>query len=439
MNVTRKTFYLETLGCPRNEADSEAIIKILTTSGLKFVKSPEKADIIIVNGCAFISDAVSESIDSILSLRNRNKKATLIVVGCFAQRYGLNFLKNMNEIDLLVGTGSIPKIPEIIATGKSETNTNYGFLAKSLYVKPNVTPEHYRYIKIQEGCNYKCTFCIIPELKGFSHSKELQSIKEEISNLPESVKEIIFIGQNTTSWGKDLPVDSNLSDVIKETAPLFPGWIRFLYFHPLSVSKDLLETMQSFPNVLNYLDIPLQHVSNSVLKGMNRGYTRDKIENLLELIKSIGDFTLRTTLIVGFPSETVKNFEELCSFVEKSDIDHIGIFGYSHEEGSVSFSLRSLSRREITERVKVISSIIEEKTKKRNENFIGKIMEALIDGVEGGEYYGRTRASSPDIDPLVWISHIDKKLEIGETCQILITDLLGSDIGGEIAPDSPYP
>lgn len=430
-----KTFYLETLGCPRNEADSEAIVSILTTSGLKLVKSPEKADIIIINGCAFISDAVSESIDSILSLRNRNKRATLIVVGCFAQRYGQNLLESMNEVDLLVGTGSFSKIPEIIATGKSETCNNYGFLGKNLYIKPHVTPEHFRYIKIQEGCNYKCNFCVIPELKGFSHSKELQSIKEEVFNLPESVKEVIFIGQNTTSWGKDLSKDASLSDVVKEVAPLFPGWIRFLYFHPLAVSKDLLETMQSFPSVVNYLDIPLQHVSDSILGDMNRGYIRNEIESLLDLIKSTGDFTLRTTFIVGYPSETKKDFEELCSFIEKKDIDHIGIFGYSHEEGSASYSMHKLPRKVIAERVKVITSVIEEKTKKSNENFVGKITEVIIDGIEGGEYYGRTEASAPDIDPVVWIQGGGKKLGIGEMHKVLITDVVGCDIGGEIVPD----
>jgi ribosomal protein S12 methylthiotransferase len=161
-----KTFYLETLGCPRNETDSEAIVNILIASGLKIIRFPEKADIIIVNGCAFISDAVSESIDSILSLRNKNKRAVLVVVGCLAQRYGQDLLKTMHEVDLLVGTGSIENIPEIIADGKSEVSSNYGFLGKNLYHKPHVTPPHYRYIKIQEGCDFRCSFCIIPHLKG---------------------------------------------------------------------------------------------------------------------------------------------------------------------------------------------------------------------------------------------------------------------------------
>jgi ribosomal protein S12 methylthiotransferase len=429
---TQKTFYLETLGCPRNEADSEAIVNILTASGFKFVEFPEKADIIIVNGCAFVSDAVEESVNSILTLRNKNRKAILVVVGCLAQRYKQNLLENMHEVDLLIGTGSYERIPKLIANGKTEISSNYGFLGKNLYDKPYVTPEHYRYIKIQEGCNYKCTFCVIPNLKGISHSKRLPSIKEEISNLPESVKEIILIGQNTTSWGKDLPNDKHLSDLIKEIAPLFPGWIRLLYFHPLAVNESLLETIRSIPNVMNYLDIPLQHVSDSVLNSMNRGYGRVEIEKLLNLIESSGDFTLRTTLIVGFPSETEQDFEELCSFIEKKNIAHTGVFGYSHEEGSVSFSMKCLPDQVIKRRIEVSSEIVDRKTLTRNERFIGQEMETLIDGIEEGEYYGRTKASAPDVDPVVWISSGDKELRIGEIYRVLITDALGSDFGGEV-------
>jgi ribosomal protein S12 methylthiotransferase len=430
-----KTFYLETLGCPRNETDSEAIVNILTSSGFKFIRSPEEADVMIVNGCAFISDAVSESIDSILALRNRNKRAVLVVVGCLAQRYGQDLLKTMHEVDLLVGTGSIEKIPEIIVTGKSEINSNYGFLGKNLYSKPHVTPQHYRYIKIQEGCDFKCSFCIIPHLKGKSHSKKLTDIKEEIADMSDSVKEIIFIGQNTTSWGKDFNHDASLSDAIKEIAPIFPGWIRFLYFHPLFVSEDLLETLENFPNVINYLDIPLQHVSDSVLLDMNRGYGRKEIENMLEMIKSIGNFTLRSTFIVGFPSETEKDFDGLCSFVDSSDIDHIGVFSYSHEEGSISFSMPKLSNDVIMRRMETISSLIEEKAKKRNEKIIGETIEVLIDGIEEEEYFGRTRSSAPEIDPVVWLSPAKKPPEVGKIYRTLITDVLGPDVAGEIPPD----
>jgi len=430
-----KTFYLETLGCPRNETDSEAVVSILESSGFKLLKSPETVDIIIVNGCAFIEEAVSESIDTILTLRKKNKKAILVVVGCLAQRYGQDLAKSMGEVDLLVGTGSIERIPEIIANGKSEINSNSGFLGKNLYNKPHITPPHYRYIKIQEGCNFKCAFCVIPQLKGISHSKEFSIIKEEISNLPENVKEIIIIGQNTTSWGEDLRGNSSLSDVIKEIALDFSGWIRFLYFHPLSVSEDLLKIVQNFPNVMDYLDIPFQHVSDSVLSDMSRGYGKKEIGNLLEMISSIGDFTLRSTFIVGFPSETEKDFEELCSFVEEDNIDHIGVFGYSHEEGSASFSMSKLSDEVITRRMEIISLIIEDKMKKRNEKFIGKTTEVLIDGIESGEYYGRTKSSAPDIDPVVWISKENKSINVGKIYQVLITDALGGDITGEIIDD----
>jgi ribosomal protein S12 methylthiotransferase len=430
-----KTFYLETLGCPRNEADSEAIIRILEASNFEYSKSPEKSDIIIVNGCAFLKEAVSESIDTILNLKNKNKDALFVIVGCLAQRYGPSLRKAMNEVDLLVGTGSIERIPEIIASGKSEVNSNYGFLGRNLYKKPHINPPHYRYIKIQEGCDFKCSFCVIPKLKGKSHSKELNAIKEEITDLPEEIKEIIIIGQNTTSWGKDLRGNLSFSDVIKEMAPIFPGWIRLLYLHPLSVTAGLLQTIQSLPNVINYLDIPFQHISDTILSDMKRGYGRRKIEDLMEMIDKTGSFTLRTTFIVGFPTETEKNFRELCAFIESNDIDHVGVFEYSHEEGTESYSMPSLEDKLIARRSEILTSIIEEKAEKRNKKFTGKAMDVLIDGIEAGEYYGRPKFSSPDIDPLVWISSETRNIKIGEIHRVLITDSLGADIAGEIISD----
>jgi ribosomal protein S12 methylthiotransferase len=428
----KKTFYLETLGCPRNEADSEAVVKILETSGFSFQKIPENADIVIVNGCAFLEEAVSESIEVILNLREQNKKATFLVFGCFAQRYGEDLLESFNEVDLLVGTGSIEKIPEIIRTGKSKVDSNFGFLGRNLYKQARVTLSHYRYIKIQEGCDFKCSFCVIPQLKGNSHSKDISFIKEEVSNLPADVKEIIIVGQNTTSWGKDLSNDRTLSGVVEEIASIFPGWIRLLYLHPLFVSEKLLETIKKLPNVLNYLDIPLQHVSDSVLSEMNRGYGRKEIEKLLKTIDKMGDFTIRSTFIVGFPSESDSDFEELYSFILDSNIDHNGIFEYSHEEGSPSFSMSPLPKKAVEKRIERIYSLIEKKMGNRSEEFIGQTREVLIDGMEAGEYYGRLKSSAPGIDPVVWVAPSGKNIKIGNIYRILITDSLGADMAGEI-------
>jgi len=432
VNDIGKTFYLKTLGCPRNEADSEAVINILKASGFDLLNSPEEADFVIVNGCAFIEEAVSESIDTILALRERNKKATFVLIGCLAQRYGEALLESMDEVDLLVGTGSIGKIAQIIDKGKSDVDSNLGFLGKNLYKKAQVTPSHYRYIKIQEGCDFKCSFCVIPKLKGVSHSKEFGIIKEEVSNLPENVKEIIIIGQNTTSWGKDLPNKRTLSDAIKEIAGIFPGWIRLMYFHPLFVSEELLKTIWESPNIVNYLDIPLQHVSDSVLSDMNRRYGKKQIEKLLELVDKSGDFTLRSTFIVGFPSETENDFEELCSFIDDNNIDHIGVFEYSAEEGSTSFSMKPLPQEIIKKRIETISSIIEDKMRDRNEKLIGETKEVLVDGREEGEYFGRTKSSAPDIDPVVWIAPCEEELKVGNIYRVLMTDVIGADMAGEI-------
>ena len=432
MNAAGQTYYLETLGCPRNEADSEAISYLLEAKGFKFIKDPEIADIIIVNGCAFIEDAVSDSIDAVLSLRSVNKKAVLIVVGCFAQRYGEKLLEIMDEIDLVIGTGSIGKISELISNGKSEVKSNHGFLGKYLCNIPRVTPNHYRYIKIQEGCDFKCSFCLIPKLKGVSHSKALNSIREEILNLPERVKEIVLIGQNTTFWGKDLPEKDDLIHLIQEAANIFPGWVRLLYLHPLSVSEDLLKTIHDLPNVVNYLDIPLQHVSDSVLSQMSRGYRRKEIEELLKIIASTGDFTVRSTFIVGFPSETKKDFEELCYFVEDRKIDYAGVFAYSHEKETRSFSMKTLPGKEVMRRVDILTSLVEEKIVKKNRQFIDRRLEVIIDGKEGNEYFGRPRNSAPEIDPVVWILPEDKEIEVGSLYPCLILDVAGCDMIGEL-------
>ena len=432
MNGIEKTFYLETLGCPRNESDSEALINILERAGYIRLDLPEKAGFVIVNGCAFIEEAVSESIDTILNLRKRNKDTTLILVGCMAQRYGESLLDSMNEVDLLVGTGSLEKLPEIIETRKSDVVSNSGFLGENINSRSPVTPSHYKYIKIQEGCDFICSFCVIPALKGSSHSKELEIIKKEVSNLSSDVKELIIVGQNTTSWGKDLQDKGMLPDAIKEIARIFSGWVRLLYLHPLFISESLLKTMYELPNVVNYLDIPLQHVSDSVLSDMKRGYGRGEIEELLKKISGIGEFTLRSTFIVGFPSETEKDFEELCSFIDDRDIDHVGIFGYSHEEGSTSFSMKPLPRETINRRIETVSSIIEKKMEERNEKLIGEKREVLIDGVEEGEYFGRMKSSAPDIDPVVWISSPAKKLKIGDLYKVSIIENVGADLAGEI-------
>ncbi|MEO0294283.1 MAG: 30S ribosomal protein S12 methylthiotransferase RimO [candidate division WOR-3 bacterium] len=429
----KKTFYLETLGCPRNESDSEAIINNLINSyNFNLSETPEDSDIIVVNGCAFIKEAVLESIETILNLREKNKDALFVVVGCLAQRYGEELKKNLEEIDLIVGTGSIEKLPELIIKGKSEVTSNSGFLGRSIFLNsPSVTPSHYRYLKIQEGCDFKCSFCIIPKIKGGSRSKGISLIKEEIKSLPPIVKELIVVGQNTTSWGKDLGEGENLSKLIGEIAPLFPGWIRFLYFHPLSISDELLRIIHNFSNLINYLDIPFQHVSDSVLSYMRRGYGRKEIEELLEMIDKVGEFTVRTTFIIGFPEEKEEDFKELCDFIEKSNFDHIGIFEYSPEEGSTSYYMPCLKKKIIKERMREISKIIERKMEERSKKFIGKVVEVLIDGKESGEYFGRMKSSAPEIDPVVWIPG-NFKIKVGEIYPVVIKSVLGGDFVGEL-------
>lgn len=431
MNKSTVSFYIETLGCPRNDSDSEAIINFLKCANLKQVNSPEEASHIIINGCAFIEKAVSESIDRILILSKRNPESTLLVVGCLAERYKKDLKKSLPEVDLLVGTGSIDKIEVAIRENKSILSSNKGFIGKNIYKEHHTTPHHYRYIKVQEGCNYECSFCIIPKLKGAVHSKPLGDIEEEIRNLPKEVREIILVGQDTSSWGQDIYGKPSLDYLLNEISPLFPHWIRILYLHPLTISESLLRTIASQPNLLNYLDIPLQHISSRVLNSMKRGYDKKFIEKLLSKIQNIDNFTLRTSFIVGFPEETEEDFNELYDFVRDSKFDRVGLFTYSHEEGTDAYSLKELNKEITRRRFKRLFTLIQQKMTKSNKEIVGKKIKMLIDGMEGGEYHGRTMSDAPDIDQIIWIRG-NRNTKVGDLCTVKITDSLESELMGEL-------
>jgi len=431
VNKSTGRFYIETLGCPRNDSDSEAIISILKNNNFKMVNKPDDASHIIVNGCAFLAEAVLESVEKILHLSEINSKATLLVVGCLAERYKEDLIEALPEVDILVGTGSINKILDAIRENRSIFSSQKGFIEKNLYTLHHTTPSHYRYIKIQEGCNYECSFCIIPRIKGSFRSKPLEDIKEEIKNLSKKVKEIILVGQDTSCWGQDIFGKPSLDYLLNEISSLFSGWIRILYLHPLTVSKSLLETISKNKNIINYLDVPFQHVSSRILKKMKRGYDRALIEKLLKMIRDIDEFTIRTSFIVGYPKESEKDFNELYNFVQNSNLDHVGLFLYSHENGTDSYSLKELDKRITENRFNRLFSLNVRRMSERNKKLIGKNLEVLIDGKEGMEYYGRTKADAPDIDQIVWIKN-KKNLNIGNYYNVKITDTLTSELLGEL-------
>lgn len=431
MNKSTARFYIETLGCPRNDSDSEAIIKILENNNFEMVSKPDDASHIIVNGCAFLAEAVLESIEKILNLSEINSKATLLVVGCLAERYKEDLREALPEVDILVGTGSINKIVDAIRENRSIFSSQKGFIDKNLYNFHHTTPSHYRYIKIQEGCNYECSFCIIPKIKGSFRSKPLKDIKEEIKNLSRKVKEIILVGQDTSCWGQDIFGKPSLDYLLNEISPLFSGWIRILYLHPLMVSESLLETISRNNNIINYLDVPFQHVSSRILKKMKRGYDRDFLEKLLKMIQDIDEFTIRTSFIVGYPEESENDFNELYNFVQNSNLDHVGLFLYSHESGTDSYYLKELDKKITEKRFKKIFSLNIRRMSERNKKLIGKNLEVLIDGKEGEEYYGRTKSDAPDIDQFIWIKN-KKNLNIGNFYNVKITDTLTSELMGEL-------
>lgn len=432
MSESERKFYIRTLGCPRNDADSEAIINILTNSGYSLTGSVQEASLIIINTCAFIKDAISESIDNILQLSTINRRARILVSGCLPQRYKRKLKELIPEIDLMTGTGSIKNIMDALKSEKSYIDSNIGFIGRNIFQKCYTTPNHYRYLKIQEGCDYNCSYCVIPDLKGKSHSKELELIKKEVSEIPEDVRELILIGQNTSSWEHDSHGKYSLDLLIKEIAPVFPHWIRILYLHPLSINKDLLDTINIHQNVINYLDIPLQHVSTSVLKSMNRGYDRCFIEELMKMIENSGDFNLRTTFIVGYPDESQSDFEDLCEFVDNSNISRMGIFKYSREEGTKAYRMKQLEENTINNRYNILHSIILKRFISINEELIGNTIDVLIDGEESGEFYGRTRMDAPDIDGIVWVNSKNGIIHPGNFYRVKITDSYNTELFGEL-------
>lgn len=424
-------FYIETLGCPRNDSDSEVIIKNLTQSGYYITENPQKASIIILNTCAFIQKAVSRSIQRTLELKNANPDCCFVLTGCLPQRYEYEIQQELPEVDLLIGTGDIDRITEILDDKKSIISNKKGYTGKNVYKKNHTTPAHYRYLKIGEGCNSNCTFCLIPELKGKLHSKSLDDIKEEVLSVPEETRELILVAQDTSSWGLDLYNKPSLDRLLKEISPLFPCWIRILYLNPLTVNEKLLKTINELPNIVNYLHIPIQHISTSVLDKMGRGYSSKYIYNLLEKIKNTGEFCIRTTLMIGFPSETERDFSELIDFVKKEKISRAGVFKYSPEEGTPSCNLDNIDSDTVHRRYLKLTDILQKNRKNLNEKLTGTRLTVLIDNKQEGEYYGRTIMDAPEIDQVVWVE--GDELKTGKFYRVEIDSALESELFGHIA------
>jgi ribosomal protein S12 methylthiotransferase len=445
--------HLRSLGCPKNRLDSEVMLGSLAMGGYALAERIEDADVAVVNTCSFIESAREESLDSILelaALRESGRLRALIVTGCLPQRYGTVLARELPEVDAFVGTGDFPRLPEIVdAALGSRRGRQAGVYVEAgrthLYDERSprilIGPTHSAYLKIAEGCDRTCAFCAIPGIRGRFQSRSLASVVAEARQLAAAgVREINLVAQDSTSWGKDLPSRSRragvtgrprLADLLRELDrdPELAGvdWLRLLYVYPSAVTDDLVEVFAVARRLLPYVDVPLQHASDPVLRAMHRGTTAERQRRLVERLRSaIPDLTLRTTFIVGFPGEGEADFETLCEFVREMRFDRVGIFLYSDEEGTAARELPGkVPRRIARERQRTLVGILREIQAEKQKTLVGREVELLIDAGGRDRARGRMSSQAPEIDGEVLLRG---GAETGSLRRARVTSVRGADL-----------
>lgn len=433
--------HIVTLGCSKNDVDSSMMYSLLDKNKYQMVNEPSQADILIVNTCGFIDAAKEESIDTILEsveYKNEGRCKKVLLSGCLAQRYPEELIKEIPEIDGIIGTGNIDYINELLDRSLAgdlfikTDNLNSAYIEGIRKEKVNTT----EYVKISEGCNNNCSYCIIPSLRGKNRSRKIEDIYSEVEYLvSKGAREIILIAQNTTDYGIDLYSKYSLANLIKEISKIKDlKWIRVLYLYPDHFTDDLIEEFKNNQKLVNYVDMPLQHISDDVLKKMNRKTSKEHIiKTLKNLRKSVPDIVIRTTFIVGFPGESDDDFNQLVDFIKDIKFDKLGVFEYSKEEGTKAASLdEQISDSIKEERKNEIMAIQSEISAEILSKNIGKRLEVLIEEeVDEKNYVGRTYMDSPEIDGVTYV-HSAKNLEIGSFVQVDVVDSLDYDLVGEI-------
>ena len=420
-----------TLGCSKNMVDSEVLSGQLLANDIEVVHENKKSDhnIVVVNTCGFIDKAKEESINTILDqveLKRRGKIDKVYVTGCLSERYKNNLEAEIPEVDAYFGTMELPLILK-----KFEADYKTELVGERLLA----TPQHYAYMKISEGCNRTCSFCAIPLMRGGHVSKPIEELVREAESLvKKGVKEVMLIAQELTYYGLDINKKRMLSDLLNRLADVKGlEWIRLHYAYPSKFPLEILDVMRERENICNYLDMPLQHAANNMLKAMKRQITREEMEELTIAIREkVPGICLRTTLIAGFPGETEEDVEELKGFLQRQRFDRVGIFTYSHEEGTSAFDLVDDVPAEVKEsRAQEIMEVQQEISFELNQEKVGKVFKTLIDKKEAGRYLGRTEFDSVEVDNEVVI-HSKKKLPIGEFVNVKITKAYDYDLEGEV-------
>jgi len=417
-----------TLGCSKNIVDSEVMLTQLKGNQIDTIHESERddANIVVINTCGFIDNAKQESIDTILRYADAKEEGIVekvFVTGCLSERYRVALQKEITNVDGWFGTMELPLLlKRFNATYKNEL----------LGERITTTANHYAYLKISEGCDRPCTFCAIPLMRGKHVSKPIEEILLEVKNLVKNgTKEILLIAQDSTYYGLDIYKKRALADLMNQLADVEGlDWIRLHYAFPSGFPMDVLDVMAKRNNICNYLDIPLQHGSTRMLELMRRGTTREKTEALLNHIREkIPKIAIRTTLIVGHPGETEEAFMDMMDFVEKNRFERLGVFTYSHEEDTHSYTMKDDVPDEVKQkRLEAIMELQEEISEEINAEKVGKKYRVLIDRFEGGQYVGRTEHDSPEVDNEVLINSDDGYLRVGDFCEVVITSASAFDL-----------
>jgi ribosomal protein S12 methylthiotransferase len=432
------------LGCPKNLVDTEVMMGRLVADGHELTNTPADADVLVVNTCSFIDPAKQESVDTILEMAEYKKTGRarkLIVAGCLVERYRGEIQKDLPEVDALIGTNELDRISGLIADVEAPPRTD-PYLYHDLTPRVFTTPRHFAYIKIAEGCDHPCSFCVIPQYRGQFRSRRFESVVAEATKLfSQGVRELNLIGQDTTSYGEDLGLKDGLAALMARLAQIeteHEKWVRFLYCYPNRITQKLLDTIAEHRALVKYIDMPLQHAAGPVLKRMRRGSNGEFFLRILENIrKSIPGVAIRTSMIVGFPGETPADFDYLCDFVQEAKFDRLGVFSYSDEDTSKSYELdQKVDARTTYNRKRRLMAIQRRVSKASNRRLIGREFPILIEGPSPETdllWQGRLSTQAPEIDGVCYINDFGPaEPKKGEMRRIRITEAHDYDLVGEL-------
>ncbi len=431
------------LGCPKNQLDTEVMLHELYEEGFEIVSEDIEADVIVVNTCAFIESAKQEAIDNIIDIgwlkKNRSLKA-IVVTGCLAERYRDDIFSELPEVDAILGVGSIHKIAEAVRSavnGKKYSSYEDKNEVKLGGERIVTTPEYYAYLKIAEGCDNHCAYCAIPSIRGKFRSRPMEELVAEAKTMEElGVKELVLVAQDTTRYGHDIYGEYKLAELIgKITEQTSIPWIRVLYCYPDKITDELVDEFKNNPRLLKYIDLPIQHISDRMLRAMNRHGDGTLIRSVVKKLRdNVPEMVIRTTVIVGFPGETEEDFTELCEYIKQAKFDRLGAFTFSREEGTPAYDFENqIDEQTKQDRYDTIMFTQGNIAEERNSFMVGKTIKVLCEDYDpvSEAYYGRSAADAPEIDGKVYFHAPKKSVEPGEFVEVKITEALDWDLVGD--------